>query len=132
MGEDAAQNESAAGISGGDDQAGDPEGGGTRRLVIVDDGRNEIRQQDHRHVGKSETDQYGDFQASGRVPGTDPLPHLELNGHAVEKDVQNQEDDAGAKVPRADGPGPDPVRGPTQERLGDGRWRDGRPRLGYI
>jgi len=34
---------------------------------------NEIRQQDHRHVGKSETDQYGDFQASGGYQALTPF-----------------------------------------------------------
>src|SRR6202044_4104902 len=35
--QDAAEDESAARISGGDDEAWDPDRGGTRRLVIVDD-----------------------------------------------------------------------------------------------
>ena len=132
MRENAAQDEGAAGISGSDDQTGNPKRGGTRRLVIVDDGGNEIRQQDHRHVGKSETDQYGNFQAGGRVPGTDTLPHLEINGHAVENDVQDQENNTGAEVPRVHGPGQGPGGRAAQERLGNGRCAKGRPRLGYV
>src|SRR5579862_1783865 len=63
-------------------------------LVIVHSGSNEGREKNEWRITSPHTQQHGNSHAGWRIPGTNPNPHLEIDGRAVQRHIKQGEQDS--------------------------------------